>query len=160
MRKTRFATLLTCCLLAITVLAWAAVPKAGLWETTSTTTFQQSPIPGGIPGMSGAHTNQICLTQAQVDKFNGAPAQPRGDCQQTNFTKTADGFTVNIVCSGRTAMSGTYEAHYSGDGHGTSKMHMTGSMQGQPLEFTTVAGSNYKSADCGSVQPLPEHMSH
>jgi hypothetical protein len=154
MRKTRFLMTLTCCLLAVAVYAWAQGRRAGLWEVTSTTTFQQSPIPGGIPGMGGPHTNQVCVTQAMVDKYNGPPPQQRGDCQISNFAKSADGFSANVACTGRTAMSGTVEAHYTGDGHGTTTMHLTGSMQGKPLEMTTVAESTFKGEDCGSVKPI------
>ena len=45
--------------------------KPGLWEMTSTMTWQQSPMPPGMqmpagannPFGGGAHTSQVCVTQ-------------------------------------------------------------------------------------------------
>ena len=90
MRKTRVWMMLGCCLLALTVLAWAqSNRKPGLWEVTSTMTWQQSPMPPGMqapPGSpfgGGPRTTQVCVTQAQIDKFGGPAPQTRGDCQVT-----------------------------------------------------------------------------
>ena len=74
--------------------AWAqSTRKAGLWEVTSTMTWQQSPMPAGMPVnpnspfAGGAHTTQVCVTQAQIDRYGALPPQTRGDCQVTNIQK-------------------------------------------------------------------------
>ena len=97
MRKIAIWITMGCCFLVVTLAAGAqANRKPGLWEMTSTMTWQQSPMPAGMtmpagtnsPFGGGAHTMQM-----------GANAVP--------------------------------------------------------VEYTIVASSAYKGADCGSVKPLP-----
>lgn len=49
MRKTRFVAMVIVCLLSTAIYVWAETRKAGLWETTTTMIWQQSPLPGGTP---------------------------------------------------------------------------------------------------------------
>ena len=107
--------------------------------------------------MHGPRTTQVCVTQAQIDKYGAVPPQTRGDCQMTNLVKKADGFAADISCTGQMQSKGTVEATYDGQGHGKTKMHMVGTMsrgpQSAPVEYTMLSDSTYKGEDCGSVKP-------
>ncbi len=162
----RAATL--CCAVAIlsttaTLLhAQDAHQSPGLYEVTTTMKWQQSPFPQGMtaPPFSGApHTSQICLTQAQIDKYAGPPPQTRGDCQMTDVNKTATGMSGTLVCTGQMSGKGDFEAHWNpAEGKGTTKIHFTGTMSmGQrsaPIDWNLESTSVFKSPDCGSVKPI------
>ncbi len=149
---------LACCTLALAVIAWAQGRRAGLYEVTSEMTWQQSPFPAGMGSAHGPRTSQVCVSQEQIDKYNGVPPQMRGDCQVINMVKKADGYTADISCTGQMTAKGTVEASYTEDGHGKTKMHMAGTMSmgpnSAPVEYTMVSDSTYKGADCGSVKPV------
>jgi hypothetical protein len=165
MNRTRVWIMVGCCLLATAVLAWAQGRKPGLWEMTSTTTWQQTPLPPGMTLPPGAnnpfapttHTSQVCLTQEMIDKYGAPIASPQQSCTISNVVLKADGMTAEMTCTGRMTAHATIESSWSGDtAHGT--MHFTGNMQmganSTPLEFTVESTSTYKGADCGSVKPL------
>jgi len=159
MRKTRVWIALSCCILALAVYAWAQGRRAGLYEVVSTTTWQQSPFPAGMgPGAGGSRTAQVCVSQEQIDKYNGVPPQTRGDCQVSNIVKKDDGYTADVACTGRMSSKGMVEASYSADGHGKTKVHLLGAMQmgpdSKPVEMTIESLSTYKGPDCGSVKPV------
>jgi hypothetical protein len=167
MRGLKIRVTLSCCLgcylLGAAFNASAQARKPGLWEVTTTMTWQQSPFPAGMPAGAGAafagpHTSQVCLTQAQIDKYGAPLPQTRGDCQVTNMVKKPSGMTADMECTGRMSGKGTLEASWTDDGHATSKMHFVGSMQAgpspKPVEWTTTSTSVFKGADCGSVQPM------
>jgi hypothetical protein len=155
-------------LLAIFAVAQDA-RKPGLWEITTSMTWQQSPFPAGmqLPPQAAAafggapHTVQYCLTQAMIDKF-GAPLpqqNPRQSCQVSNVQKSATGMSADWVCTGAMSGKGTIESHYSESGTATGKVHFVGTMQmganATPIEWTATSNSVFKGADCGSVQPPP-----
>jgi uncharacterized protein DUF3617 len=159
MRATRVWIPFLCCVLALAVFAWAQGRKAGLYEVTTDMSWQQSPFPAGMgPGAHGPRTTQVCVTQAQIDKYGDVPPQTRGECQVANMVKKADGYTADVSCSGQMSAKGTVEATYTGDGHGKTKMHMVGAMQmgpnSKPVEYTMTSESTYKGADCGNVKPV------
>jgi len=160
MRKTRVWITLSCCLLALAVFAWAqATRKPGLWEVTTTMTWQQSPFPGGAPpGAGGPRTTQVCVTQAQIDKFGGPPPQTRGNCQVTNFQKSLNGVSAEMECTGNMTGKGTFAATLIDEDHAKTKVHMSGSFQRgaspTPFEWTMESSAVFKGADCGSVQPI------
>lgn len=160
MRRSRVWIAISCCVVALAVVAWAQGRKAGLYDVTTNMTWQQSPFPAGMgPGMGGGpHTSQVCVTQEQIDKYNGVPPQTRGECQVTNVVKRENGYSADVACTGHMTSQGTVEASYDGEGHGKSKIHMTGSMQmgatAKNLEYTIESESTYKGADCGSVKPI------
>ena len=166
MRKTRVWIRLGCCLLAIAMSASAqSSRKPGLWETTSTMTWQQSPMPPGMqapagsPFGGGPHTTQICLTQAMIDKYGAPmPNSSRGNCQITNVSLHVTGMTATMVCSGQFSGTGTVESNWSEPDHAKGKVHFTGTMQAgpntRPIEWTSESTSVYKGPDCGSVQPM------
>jgi|SRR5271157_4505185 len=165
MRKTRVWITLGCCLFAVAAFAQAQTTrKPGLWEMTTSMTFQQSPMPPGMqapagsPFAGGPHTMQVCLTQAMIDKYGGPMSQPRGDCQVTDVVMKPDGMTANLVCTGRTNGTGTVETSWTEPDHTRSKVHFTGTLQmgpnSRPIEWTSESVSVYKGPDCGSVQPV------
>jgi hypothetical protein len=164
MRSTRIWVLLCCCLVAVLALA-QAVRKPGLWEITSTTTWQQSPLPPNMqappnsPFNGAPRTTQVCLTQAMIDKYGAPMPQSRGDCQISNVKMTANSMSADWICSGQMSGKGAMESHWTEDGHATGKLHFVGTMQmgprSAPIEWTSNSTSVYKGADCGSVQPLP-----
>lgn len=168
MRKSRIWSTLGCCFFVIAALVWAQNRKAGLWELTTTQTWQQSPFPAGMssappggggnsPFGGGTRTTQVCLTQQQIDKYGAIVPQIRG-CQVTNIVKTASGMTADMVCTGKMSGKGTLDASFDGD-HATGKIHFIGSIQAgpntKPIEWTTHSSSIFKSADCGDVKPFP-----
>jgi len=167
MRKSSTLILFSCCLFAVAAFALAqAARKPGLWEMTTTMTWQKSPMPAGITmpaGMkspfSGTTINsQVCLTQEMIDKY-GAPMSQNKDCQVTNISMKASSMTADMVCSGRMNGKGTVEASWADSDHAKSKVHFEGVMQAgpnsMPVEWTSESTSLFKGSDCGSVKPLP-----
>lgn len=160
MRKTPVLIALTC-FVVLTAIAWAqSMQKPGLWEMTSTMTWQKSPMPGGMtmPG-GGPHTTQVCLTKEMIDKYGTAPPQSRNSqCQMSNIVKKANSMNADWVCSGPMGGKGTVEASFTDPDHSTSKVHFLGSMQAGPnavpIEYTIESTSVFKGADCGSVKPI------
>jgi hypothetical protein len=166
MRTTRFGMILSTLCLVATAFAGAQGRKPGLWEMTSTMTWQQSPFPAGVtppagsPFAGGPRTTEICLTQAIIDKYGVPPPQSRaGECSFTDVQKSDHGMTGNMVCTGRMTGNGTVASSWTDPEHATGKVHFTGTMQGRngtmPVEWTLESTSVFKSADCGSVQPSP-----
>jgi len=168
MRIPRILFIAGASLAILSVFAWSQTRKAGLWEITSTMTWQQSPFPAGMmsqmgghtPFGGGPHTSQICVTQQQIDKYGTVPPQTQGDCQVTNLVKKANSMTADLVCTGHAAGKGTIEASWTDDEHSTSKVHFTGTMEmgqeSRPVEWTVESTSAYKGADCGNVKPFAE----
>jgi hypothetical protein len=164
MRTLRFWVPAGCCVLASAMLLMAQPDRRpGLYETTSTMTWQQSPFPPGMqmpansPFGGGPHTMQVCVTQEMIDKYGGPTPQSRGDCHMSNINKTADSMTADWVCTGMMNGKGTVQTTWSG-GSSTSKVHFTGNMQmrqqSTPVEWTMDSTSVYKGPDCGSVKPI------
>ncbi len=164
MNRVQVCVVVASCCFGVALAAQAQSRKAGLWEVTSTMTWQQSPFPAGMSGGpnspfgAGAHTNTVCITQEQIDKFGAPPPQTRGDCQVTNVSKQATGMTAEMTCSGNMSGKGTLVASWTDEDHTISKMHFTGTMQAgpspKPVEWTVDSTSVFKSADCGNVKPL------
>jgi Protein of unknown function (DUF3617) len=167
MRTTRICIALGCGFLAMAIFAWAqANRKPGLWEMTSTMTWQQSPMPSGMTMPAGANspfgggprTTQVCLTQAMIDKYGAPmPSSQRGQCQISNVSLKPTSMTADWVCTGMTAGKGSLESSWSDPDHAIGKVHFVGTMQmgpnSRPIEYTMESSSIYKGADCGSVQP-------
>lgn len=155
------------CVLATATLLMAQPERhPGLYETTSTMTWQQSPLPPGVqlpPGMNSpfsgsTHTSQVCITQQMIDRFDGPPPQTRGECHVANMVKNSDGMTADLVCTGSMDGKGTIKGSWTGDGRSNSKVHFAGTMHmGQrsaPVEWTMESTSTFKGADCGDVKPV------
>jgi hypothetical protein len=153
-------------MIALAVLAWAqATRKPGLWEMTSTTTWQQSPMPAGMQGPPGSpfgggpRTTQVCLTQAMIDKYGAPLPQTHSGCLINNVMMKSNSMSADWICSGRMVGKGSFESSWNDPDHAKGRVHFAGNMQmGQsstPIEFTVESSSVYKGPDCGSVQPLP-----
>jgi Protein of unknown function (DUF3617) len=165
MHTTRIRIMLGCSFLAVSVFVWAQTRKPGLWEITTTTTWQQSPMPAGTPAppnspfAGGPRTTQVCLTQEQIDKYGSPLPQMRGDCSVTNIVKKPTGMTADMACTGRMTGKGTVESTLIDGEHAKGKVHFTGSLQAganpRPVEWTSESTSVFKGADCGDVKPLP-----
>ncbi len=159
MRRTWLRITLSCTLLATAVYVWAQTRKPGLWDVTTTTTWQQSPMPAGMtmpagaksPFGGGTTTTQVCLTQVQIDKYGAITPQTRG-CQITNVAIKSNSMTADMVCTGTMSGKGTMESSWTDDEHATGKVHFLGSMQmgpnSKPVEWTSNSTSVFKSADC------------
>jgi len=125
--------------------------KPGLWEVTASVNM------AGMPQMPqmGAHTTQVCVTQAMIDKYGGPYNNPQqGQCQTTNVSLTPTGMTASIVCSGQMSMTGTVQATFVDANTTKSTVHMTMNMGGRTMDMTTESTATYKGSDCGSVKPL------
>jgi hypothetical protein len=159
--------MLSSLLLVATVFAWAQGRKAGLWEITTTMTWQQTPFPAGMtppggansPFAGGPHTSQVCLTQAIIDKYGAPVPQSRAaDCQFANVQKTDHDMTAEMVCTGRMNGKGTVKSAWDDPEHAKGNVHFTGTVQARsgtmPVEWTSESTSVFKSADCGDVKPV------
>lgn len=159
MRKT---LVLICCLL-VSSLALAQQRKTGLWELTTTTTWQKSPFPASSaansPLADGTHTTQACFTQQMMDKYGAIVPQSHGDCHIINLVRKSNSMTADMVCTGRMSFKANLQSSWSDGEHATGSAHFVGSMQigsdTKPMEWTTHTIGVYKSSDCGSVQPYP-----
>jgi hypothetical protein len=141
--------------------------KPGLWEITTTTTWQQTPFPPGmqLPPQAAAmfsgapRTIQYCLTQEAIDRFGAPMPQSRAGCTIANVQKGPTSVSADWVCSGTMTGKGSIESHWSADGTATGKVHFVGSMNmgpnPTPVEFTSESSSVFKSSDCGAVKPPP-----
>jgi hypothetical protein len=151
MSKTRIWVVVSCCLFAMAVSAQGQ-RKAGLWEITSTTSMSGMP---NMPSMP-SRTQQVCVTQAMIDKYGGPYSNPQtGQCQVTNVSLTTSGMSANLTCTGRMSMTGTVQSTFvdANTTKTTVQMNMTMG-NGQSMSMTMQATAIYKGPDCGSVQPL------
>lgn len=170
MSRTQLRVTVVLCLLAASIIALAQVmAKPGLWEMSSTLTWQKTPMPPGVtlpagvadPFAPSTHTSEVCMTQEMIDKFGAPFATLKGheDCTVTSIVHKPAGLTAEMTCTGAINGHETIESSWP-DGvtaHGTA--HFIGAMQigpnPVPVEYTVQSTSTYKSADCGSVKPLP-----
>lgn len=160
MRAHRYVLAVGACSLALTLLALAQSPKAGLYEVTNKMTWQHSPFPDGMQapaGSEGPHTAQTCVTQSQIDKYNGPKPEANGGCQISNIQKRGNSMTAAIVCTGSMKGKGTIRSTWVDSGHSRGKVHFTGSMQVGPntknVEWTVDSESTFVGSDCGGVKP-------
>lgn len=150
------------------LIVWAQGRKPGLWEMTSTFTWQQSPFPAGMtppgggnsPFGGGPRTTQVCLTQEIIDKYGApVPQTRRGNCSLTNVNKTDHSMNAEMVCTGFMSGKGTVQSTWDDPDHAKGKVHFMGSIQSgqgsKPIEWTSETTSVYKNADCGDVKPVP-----
>ena len=134
--------------------------KAGLWEITTTMTWQKSPVRPGSPGgppAAGSHTTSVCLTQAMVDAGALFP-QSRGECRIQNKVIKPGSLTANYVCTGKMKGMGNIESSIPDLEHVNGTIHFVGTMNvdahTQPIEWTATSSAVFKSAQC-SNKPLP-----
>ena len=151
MSKTRIWVVVSCCLVAMAASAQGQ-RKAGLWEVTSSMSMSGMP---NMPQM-GSRTQQVCVTQAMIDKYGGPYSNPQNaQCQVTDVSLSTTGMSAKLSCTGRMTMSGTVQATFV-DANTTKtivQMNMTMG-NGQQMDMTMQSTATFKGADCGSVQPL------
>ena len=137
--------------------------KAGLWDVTTSTTWQKSPVPPGSPGgppRGTPHTTRVCLTQEMVDAGALLP-QSRGQCKLEDKVVKPGSLTATYVCVGKMKGSGKLESTFSDLEHMTSSIHFEGTLdvnaQQRPIEWTTTSNAVYKGAECNQTpaQPAP-----
>src|SRR5664280_3480148 len=110
MRKMQVWIMLGCWLFAGALVSGAqsskkeiATRRPGLWEVTTTMTWQQSPfLPGAVSGIAegGKHTKQVCLSQEMIDTYGALLPQSHGGCQIENKLMRGGGITADWVCTG------------------------------------------------------------
>jgi hypothetical protein len=165
MRTTRVCITLSCSLFLLASVAGAqSNRKPGLWEMTSNTTWQQSPMPPGMqapassPFAGGPRTTQVCLTQAMIDKYGAPVPQPNGQCTIDNLVIKPTSMSADMVCTGMMNVKATLESSWTDPNIAHGKVHFIGTMQAgpntRPVEWTVESTSVYKGSDCGSVQPM------
>ncbi len=160
MGRLRLAITLGCCFSLLTFAASSETRKAGLWELTTTMTWQRSPsAPGAEPAKAGSHSSQVCLTQEMIDKYGALLPQSRGQCHIENKVMKPGGLTADYVCSGTMTGTGLLESNWSDTEHSSSKVHFVGTFQmgsqPKPIEWTTRSTAVFKSASCGNITPQP-----
>ena len=141
--------------------------KPGLWEITTTTTWQKAPVTPGTPGgppRGGTHTAQFCLTQEMIDAGALLP-QSRGSCHIQDKTVKPGSVLALYVCSGKMNGKGLIETTFSDLEHAHGSIHFEGTFDvaahAKPIEWTTISTSTFKSAQCTNspAPPAPPHSS-
>jgi hypothetical protein len=161
MNQTRLRIAIGACV-GLASMAWAGTTnrKPGLWEISTTTTWQKAPAVEGVdaakmPG--GTHTSEVCLTQEMIDDY--AALLPHGSAQCTiqNRVTTGNKTTGEYVCNGVMEGKGDLESTWTDPEHVTGKVHFNGTFlvggRRQLVEWTTESLSRFKSASCGAVKP-------
>ncbi len=133
--------------------------KAGLWEVTTTMTWQKSPVRPGAPGgppAAGSHTTAVCLTQAMVDAGALLP-QSRGQCHIQNKVVKPGSITANYLCTGKMKGMGNLESSIPDPEHVNGSIHFIGTLDvnahPEPIEWTATSSAVLKSAVCPSSAP-------
>jgi hypothetical protein len=139
-----------------------AVRAPGLWEVTSTVTWQRSPIPAaGNPAWSSQpHSSRYCVTADQVNVYvNPKPQELGKQCRITNVWKRSNGWSAEWNCGGSMPGKGTAETTWASKGYAAGKVHFAGVLwtgsEWAPVEYTMESRSVFKSPDCGGVKPIP-----
>lgn len=134
--------------------------KAGLWEVTTTMTWQKQPVRTGVPGgppAAGSHTSEFCLTQAMVDAGALFP-QSRGECHIQNKVVKPGKLTANYLCTGKMKGMGNVESSFPDLEHVTGSIHFVGTLdvdrKPQPIEWTNSSSAVFKTAQCSNT-PAP-----
>ena len=163
MRRTWIRITSACWLLVVAGSVSALDRKAGLWELTTTLTWQQSPFGAGAPAGGGPYTTLVCFTQQQIEKYGAIVPPLHPGCQIGNVVKKADGMTADMVCTGKMSGKATLESSWTDAEHAKGAIHFIGSVQAEgrnlPVEWTSESSSVFKGAACGDVKPfpMPEH---
>jgi hypothetical protein len=158
MRGMRVGMTLGCCFFALAAVAMAPDRKAGLWDLTTTMTWQQAPV-AQMPA-SAPHTVPVCFTQQMMDKY-GAIMPTTPGCQITDVVVKSGSMSAKMACSSAAMTgSGTVESSWPDEEHASGSIHFVGTMtMGQagtkPIEWTSHSTAVFKSSDCGSVPVYP-----
>lgn len=161
MRNSKVLGVLACWLFTSAVILFGETRQAGLWEITTTTTWQKSPgTPGSMPGLpaGGTRTREVCLTQEMIDKYGALLPQSHGQCRVEDKVAKPGGASARWVCSGKMKGQGAMETDWLDLQHATGKVHFDGTFQvgteALPVEWTTETNYAFKSTDCGAIKPV------
>lgn len=156
--------------------------KAGLWETTVSSTHamqmppevaariaamppaQQAMMQSQMQAMGGGGkpivtTTQSCSTgQDSMDSLLSRAQSSAMKCTFPNRVQTADGAAFDISCTSEQGTAkGHMEFHMPDTEHvnGTAHITITGTAQGRTMNTTVdnTTTAKWLGADCGSVQP-------
>jgi hypothetical protein len=160
----RFGIPAAAVLIGAAVVAWAEMPKVGMWEVTAVMTWQKSPLPDNAPpaavaAMNGkTQTYNACLTQEQLDKYGTLVTEPEDktkSCQITNVIKSANGMTADLACHGAMEGKGEVVATWSDSTHAHIKTHFLGTLamgKPKPIEWTVEGSGVYKDPVCKNTR--------
>ncbi len=163
MRRISIVVVVACCVFGGTIGASALDRKAGLWELTTTMTWQRSPFPPGagpaVTGNGTSRTTLVCFTEEQIQKYGAIMPPQHATCTIANVVKKPKGMTADMVCTGRMNGKASLESSWPDAEHATGKLHFVGTMQmgktTAPVEWTVISSSVFKGAECGTVKPFP-----
>ncbi|KAA6463379.1 DUF3617 family protein [Acidobacteria bacterium AB60] len=150
--------------LLVGTLAMTATPnrKPGLWQITTTMTWQKAPEVAGSDAaklQGGTHTTEVCLTQEMIDDYGALLPHDNGMCKIQNRVTSDAKTTGEYVCNGVMDGKGELESTWVDPGHVKGKVHFNGTFQvgseRQTVEWTTDSLSEFKSSSCGAVKPHP-----
>ncbi len=161
--------------------ASSAPIKAGLWETSITSTSQiqlppelqaridamtpqqqammKANMPGGAGGAPTSIVTHACSTGQTVQDLMNQAQQKGTQCKLTNQTQTASTMSFDISC---TMPQGSASGHSSftlaDSDHVSGTTHMTATMTGKSggsgsMVIDSTLTSHYLGSDCGTVQP-------
>jgi len=153
MRKVHTWVSLCCCLILFAACAQGQTKqKPGLWQVTTQMSMSGGPM--NMPQMP-AHTSQVCVTQAMIDKYGGPYSNPQNaQCQLSDVSLTATGMTANLTCTGQMSMSGTVQIVFVDANTTKTTVNMAMQMGANSMNMTSVSTGTYKGPDCGNVKPL------
>jgi hypothetical protein len=150
---------------AISAVAWASHGKAGLWEVTVRNNMDHMQGAPGMPDMSQlppAQRAQIeammargttvrhCMTEADVN--NDDPYWRNQECKTTNFRRSGQTVSVDMVCTGRMTGHGHVQYTYDSPEHYSGTQSMSMLVRGQTAIHTTNIDAHWVSVDCGGVR--------
>lgn len=163
MRKSPLSIAFGCCLgFGSLAFSGTATRPAGLWEMTTTTTWQKSPdVPGAQPDQSklreSSHTTQVCLTQEMINDYGALLPQSHGNCLIENRAIAGDKITADYVCNGLMTGKGALESVWVDTEHAKGKVHFVGTYlvgsEHRPVEWTTESTSIFRGSSCGLIKP-------
>lgn len=169
----RSTIILLCSLTALPLAANASTRKPGLWEVTTTMSFDEGgpQIPPDalekmkamgmkIPGMGGDPiVIKQCLTKEQADKEDAPQStQEKSGCKTTDVKHSGGKFSGKMVCDGSMKGEGEMEGTYASNGESyDGKWKFAGTETGHgkphPVKMSSTFSGKYLGSDCGDTKP-------
>ncbi len=163
MRNSPLSIAVGCCLgFGSLAFSGTTARQAGLWEMTTTTTWQKSPDVSDSQSekdklRESSHTTQICLTQEMINDYGALLPQSHGNCSVENRVIAGDKITADYVCNGLMTGKGAIESVWVDTEHAKGKVHFVGTYlvgsENRPVEWTTESTSTFRGSSCGLIKP-------
>jgi hypothetical protein len=165
MRKYLDFIVITICFVAAAGFIPAQTRKAGLWQVSSTTTFQHSdnPADNSSAAAQAQSPNQystiaVCLTQSLIDTYGVVLPPSLRDCQLTHPVQQPNSFAADLSCKGTYNGTGSIETTWSDPDHAVGKIRFVAKTNASGedalvLRWTQESSAVFKSSDCGTVKP-------